>query len=330
MNCKQCGNILSPTDTSCPKCNTPIGQVCEPVLEPIQEEPVLIQDTFKPNTVEDTKIQTPVIDQMKAIEKPAPAPEVAQPETIEELTVPEAANSKSKVELTPAAKMNQQFNIFKAAFMVLLVVVSIGGGVTFGLHSRSVAKEAKVAAIKTGYNVRIGNITYRIPSNLIYTQIENGIEVSDYDETWTSDIGPINVAYGDIRTYAKAIKDTYTKYKYKVSDIQTKTLNEREFMTMECSRDNQSILIAFASASSTTTHLITIKTKNNNIDYKVLEDLAVILNNTKVNDNGVEIKTEEATLDFETINRSIVNTTVTQKRLAEFKARKAKQKTKER
>ena len=45
-----------------------------------------------------------------------------------------------------------------------------------------------------------------------YTQIENGIEVSDYDETWTSDIGPINVAYGDIRTYAKAIKDTYTKY----------------------------------------------------------------------------------------------------------------------
>jgi hypothetical protein len=329
MNCKQCGNILSPTDTACPKCNTPVGQVNEPILEPIPEEPVLIQDTFKPSPVEETKIQTPVIEQMKTVEKPAPKPQVEET-TVEELTVPEAANSKSKVELKPSNKTNQQFNIFKAAFMILLVVISIGGGVTFGLHSRAVNKEAKETAIKTGYNFRIGNITYRIPSNLIYTQIENGIEVSDYDETWTSDIGPINVAYGDIRTYAKAIKDTYTKYKYKVSDIQTKTLNEREFMTMECSRDNQSILIAFASASSTTTHLITIKTKNNNIDYKVLEDLAVILNNTKVNDNGVEIKTEEATLDFETINRSIVNTTVTQKRLAEFKARKAKQKTKER
>ena len=100
-------------------------------------------------------------------------------------------------------------------------------------------------------------------------------------------------------------------------------------MTMECSRDGQSILIAFASANSTTTHLITVKNKDNTIDYKVLEEIATVLNNSKVNDNGVEIKTEEVTLDFDAISRSIVGTTNYQKRLATIKAQKAKQKTKE-
>lgn len=333
MNCKNCGNPLSPTDTSCPKCNTPVGQLNQPVnATPSEEAPVLLPDVVQENTVEETKIQTPVVDQMMPTE-PAKE-ETPKEEKVEELTentevLKPDPNNRSKVELTPMSKVNKQFNFYKAAFLVVLVLFSVGAGVTFGLHSKSLNKASSEAAIKAGYNTRIGNITYRIPSNLIYTHIENGIEVSDYDETWTADIGPITVAYADIRTYAKAIQATYKKYKYKISDIQTKVLNEREYMTMECSRDGQSILIAFASANSTTTHLITVKNKDNTIDYKVLEEIATVLNNSKVNDNGVEIKTEEVTLDFDAISRSIVGTTNYQKRLATIKAQKAKQKTKE-
>lgn len=336
MNCNKCGNILSPTDTVCPKCNAPVGQVSEPV-NAAPEAPVLLPDVVQTNTVEETKIQTPVVEQMMPKQETAPTPEPtiepvkeAEPQ-VEELSETEEPKqeSRSKVELVPQEKFNKQFNFYRAAFLVLLVMFSVGAGVTFGLHGKSIDKASKEAALKAGYNVRIGNITYKIPSNLIYTQIENGIELSDEDETWTSDIGPINVAYVDIRTYAKNIKDTYTKAKFTVSDIQTKTLNDREYMTMECSKGGQSILIAFASANSTTTHLITVKNKDNTIDYKVLEELATVLNNTKTNDNGVEIKAEGKTLDFATINRSIVGTTTTQKRIAEAKAAKARQKTKE-
>ena len=332
MNCTKCGNILSPTDTVCPKCNAQVGQVSEPV-NTAPEAPVLLPDVVQTNTVEETKIQTPVVDQMMPKQEPTPepAPEPAPAPQVEELTeeMPEPKEeSRSKVELISKGKINQQFNFYKAAFLVLLVMFSVGAGVTFGLHGKTIDKASQEAALKAGYNVRIGNITYKIPSNLIYTQIENGIELSDEEETWTSDIGPINVAYVDIRTYAKSIKDTYTKAKFTVSDIQTKTLNDREYMTMECSKNGQSILIAFASANSTTTHLITVKTRDNNIDYKVLEELATVLNNTKTNDNGVEIKTEGKSLDFETINKSIVGTTTTQKRIAQARAN-AKAKTKE-
>lgn len=349
MNCIKCGNILSPTDTTCPKCNTQVGQLDNQVNTSNPEVPVLLPDVVTTNTVEETKIQTPLVDQMMTTNIPVVEP-VAQPQPqqqpmpqpqepvvkeeapqVEELTEDKEVKeeSRSKVEMTPMAKTNKQFNFFKVAFMVLLVVVSTGAGITYGMHSKKVDTATQEASLKAGYNVRIGNITYKIPSNFIYTQIENGIEISDENETWIADIGPIAVEYADIRTYAKHIKTTYTKAKFKVSDIQTKTLNNREYMTMECTKGGQSILIAFASANSKTTHLIIVKNKDNTIDYKILEEIATVLNNTKTNDNGVEIKTEDTTLDFATINKSIVGTTTTQKRIAAAKAKAKQEKAKE-
>lgn len=346
MNCIKCGNILSPTDTTCPKCNTQVGQLDNQVNTSNQEVPVLLPDVVTTNTVEETKIQTPLVDQMMTTNipvvqqpvqpQPQPMPQPQGPvkeeaQQVEELTEEKEVKeeSRSKVEMTPMAKTNKQFNFFKAAFLVLLVVVSMGAGVTYGMHSNKVATATKEASLKAGYNVRIGNITYKIPSSFIYTQIENGIEISDENETWIADIGPITVEYADIRTYAKHIKTTYTKAKFKVSDIQTKTLNNREYMTMECTKGGQSILIAFASANSKTTHLIIVKNKDNTIDYKILEEIATVLNNTKTNDNGVEIKTNDTTLDFATINKSIVGTTTTQKRIAAAKAKAKQEQTKE-
>lgn len=321
MNCIKCGNNLSPQDTTCPKCNTPVGQSTQPVNSPVTENtdiPVLLPDAVN-TPQEEPKVATPIV-------QPAP-PEVPKEEApVEELASPQET-SRSKVEIKPMERFNKQFNIYKAAFLVLLVVVSIGGGVTFGLHSKSNSAASQELAIKNSYNIRIGDITYKIPGNFVYTQITDGIEVSDVDETWTSDIGPLAVAYADIRTYAKSIQTSYKNYQYKVSEIQTKTLNDREYMTMEVTKDNQSILIAFANATSNMTHLITVKNKDNTIDYKALEDIATILNNSKVNDNGVGIKTPKANLDFNTIKNSIVNTTVTQKRIEMLqKAQKAKKK----
>jgi hypothetical protein len=199
----------------------------------------------------------------------------------------------------------------------------------YGMHAKSLKAVSEEVALRNSYNVRIGNITYRIPSTYMYTQIDNGIEVSDKDESWIADIGPMTVNYNDIRTYAKSISDTYTRYKYKVSEIQTKTLNNREYMTMEVTRDNQSILIAFSNANATLTHLIIIKNKDNTIDYKALEEVSNVLNDSKVNDNGVEIRTNEVVLDFATISKSIVNTTITQKRIAEAKQKAEAQKANE-
>ena len=324
MNCIKCGNILSPTDTICPKCNTKVGQSNEVVAPNTNEVPVLLTDTVE-TPVEEAKIQTPIVDQMN---QTAQTTQVKEEPKIEELSeqAPAVTESRSKVEMTPMTIRQGQYNMFRMAIFSFLIIFSITGGVMYGMHAKSLKAVSEEVAIKNSYNVRIGNITYKIPSNYMYTQIENGIEVSDKDETWIADIGPMTVNYNDIRTYAKSISDLYTKYKYKVSEIQTKTLNGREYMTMEVTRDSQSILIAFSNANSTITHLIIVKNKDNTIDYKALEEVANVLNNSKVNDNGVEIRTNEVVLDFATISKSIVNTTVTQKRIAEARQKAAQEK----
>ena len=323
MNCSNCGNNLSPQDITCPKCNTPVGQATQQVNNPATENtdvPVLLPDAVN-TPQEEPKIETPMVSKPLVSEEP-----VKEEKPVEELDT-NTVQSRSKVEIKPMERFNKQFNIYKAAFLVLLVVVSVGGGVTFGLHAKSNSRASEELAIKNSYNIRIGDITYKIPGNFVYTQITDGIEVSNADETWTSDIGPLAVAYADIRTYAKSIQTTYKNYNYKVSEIQTKTLNDREYMTMEVTKDNQSILIAFSNATSNMTHLITVKNKDNTMDYKALESIATILNNSKVNDNGVGIKTPKTNLDFNTIKNSIVNTTVTQKRIDMMqKAKQAKKK----
>lgn len=148
------------------------------------------------------------------------------------------------------------------------------------------------------YKVNFSNFTFNIPNDYVYTTKNNMMLLSDSSGTWAAAVGVLDGAsYSQLFINKNSIQKSLISNGYSSSAAVEKTLKGRSFITVETSKNNNNVLVAYSDAGMNMIFGVEIYTVNNDYDYNVLEKVADILNDAKYNATSNSITTTEI-IDF--------------------------------
>ena len=183
--------------------------------------------------------------------------------------------------------------VLKYAFVVLLIML-ITGGITYTLmtyqHNKELALQ-KESAVDTVYS---NGFTYKVPQSLEYKVNNEGLVVSNKEDTWAMSITAKKVQYQSLKADPQAIKTNYENNGCTASKQKNVTLKNREFMTFEVTCNNENTLVVYTKANEEFTYGVDIRNSDNSFDDSQLSTLATILNQSEY--------TEEKYLEVEDVS----------------------------
>jgi len=170
--------------------------------------------------------------------------------------------------------------VLKYAFVVLLIML-ITGGITYTLmtyqHNKELALQ-KESAVDTVYS---NGFTYKVPQSLEYKVNNEGLVVSNKEDTWGMSITAKKVQYQSLKADPQAIKTNYENNGCTASKQKNVTLKNREFMTFEVTCNNENTLVVYTKANEEFTYGVDIRNSDNSFDDSQLSTLATILNQSE-------------------------------------------------
>lgn len=183
--------------------------------------------------------------------------------------------------------------VLKYAFVVLLIML-ITGGITYTLmtyqHNKELALQ-KESAVDTVYS---NGFTYKVPQSLEYKVNNEGLVVSNKEDTWAMSITAKKVQYQSLKADPQTIKTNYENSGCTASKQKNVTLKNREFMTFEVTCNNENTLVVYTKANEEFTYGVDIRNSDNSFDDSQLSTLATILNQSEY--------TEEKYLEVEDVS----------------------------
>ena len=167
--------------------------------------------------------------------------------------------------------------ILKYAFVVLLIML-ITGGITYTLMAYQHNKELALQQENAVDTVYANGFTYKVPQSLEYKVNNEGLVVSNKEDTWVMSITAKKVAYQSLKADPQTIKTNYENNGCTASNQKNVTLKNREFMTFEVTCNNENTLVVYTKANDEFTYGVDIRNSDNTFDDSQLSTLATILN----------------------------------------------------
>ena len=183
-----------------------------------------------------------------------------------------------------------------------LLIIIIGGVVVIALvigivlmlqnneSNSSNNSSNEVVINKTVYKTKIGNFTFEIPEDYMYQNINDGLYICDYQETWATFILPTQGSYEMLKANMNMIKETLNNSGITASEPQVKTIGGIEFILLECSMEGENIVFAYTKANSSYVFGIEAYSIDNNFDYSGLENIIRVLQSAEYSTSKTNMK----------------------------------------
>lgn len=280
MNCKNCGTQINQGEMFCRNCGASVEVNNQPVMQPTQ--PVgNVQPTMQPNQ--------PMMNQ-----------QVAQP-------MPQTMNQPmGQPMMQPMMQQAPKKNNTGVIVLVAVVVVAVlviggvllatrgkndkgGNGDSNIIESNSNQGGEVTPVSTTTSKVRFKGFEFNIPTEYLFEIQTNSLAVTD-NITWLTDIEVIDASYTTLVSRKEQIKLNMEKNGYIASTPVVKTYSGVQWITIEVQNGSSKAIIAYSQATASKVFGIVGYTKNNTIDYTMLDKIAPIVKTATYVGNSQSIK----------------------------------------
>lgn len=259
MNCKKCGSPLSENDQFCKNCGAPVNAQNE-----------------------QSGVQQPMNNSMNPMNQQA----YQQPQ--QNYNQPAWANGYNPNPNYQPQKPNGnlKYVIIGVVIVVAIFAVVIGifmfnskdnneysGGLTGGSGITNTSNKT--------YKVNFKGFTFSIPDNLVYEERNDMLYVGDEEGTWLTQLELEQGSFAQLKSNKSQLASVMQQNGYTCSAAAEKTLGGVEFITMEIAYGGENAIAALAKANSMYFIGITAYNQDNDIDYKLLEKIAPIINSAE-------------------------------------------------
>ena len=263
MNCKQCGSPLTENDQFCKNCGATVNAQTEQssVQQPTNNQPDLMQ-------------QQPMNNQ-----------QYQQPQQSYGNSNPNGWQNSYNP--TPNFQQQKPNNNVKYIVIGVVVVVAIFAGM-FIFNSMkdnnnggtSYSGGSGTSATRTSnksYKVNFKGFTFTIPDNLVYEEDNGVLLIGDEDGTWVTQLELEQGSFSQLKANKSQLQAMMQQNGYTCTAAAEKTLGGVDFITMEISMSGQKAIAALTKANAMYFIGVTAMNQDNDIDYKLLEKIAPII-----------------------------------------------------
>lgn len=261
MNCKTCGSPLTENDQFCKTCGAAVNAQNAPTVPPVANNQPM---NAMPETPTSPVAPVPVT-------QPQPVP-VTQPVVN---STPASMNSATTV---PEKKQN---NNVKYIMIGLVAIVAIVAGLiifkTLSQRTEPTAVQNPEPTVKT-YKVDFKGFTFAVPDNLVYKLDTDAMYIGDEADTWYAQVEVEQGSFDKLKAKKGQLHTALIKAGLpNVKPAEEKTLGGLSYLTMEASASGTNVLAGITKVNAMYFAFILSQTKDNELDYKVLENIAPII-----------------------------------------------------
>lgn len=258
MNCKKCGSPLSENDQFCKYCGATVDA---------QTEQNSVQQSMN-NSMNQQPMNQQVYQQSQ--------------QNYNQSAWTNGYNPNYK---QPKSNGNLKYVIIGVVIVVIIFAVVILVSM-FNNKDNTYSEEPTGGSEITNtsnktYKVNFKGFTFSIPDNLVYEAKDDILYIGDEEGTWLTQLELQQGSFAQLKGNKSQFPSIMQQNGYTCSAAAEKTLGGVEFITMEIAYGSEKAIAALAKANSMYFIGITAFNKDNDIDYKLLEKIAPIINSVE-------------------------------------------------
>ena len=283
MFCNKCGSQLTENDQFCKNCgatvnaqeeNNNVGTPAVPTIVDSREEAV--QPAITASEPAKSEV-TPVVQKDDSLETPI------QP----------ATPSVTPVQAQPVVQQPKANNSIKYIVIGVVAVVALFAAMKiFGSNNNGGAgggtgtEPTVVPAVQSTYKVNFKGFRFEIPDNLIYKEDGSTLLVGDSDDTWLASFGVVSGDFNKVKANKEKLASIAQSHGMECKNIQVKTFEGVEYVSMECSKSGNSEIVAYAKINSMNCVAMDIFNKSYTIDYDLFKEVSPIVKSITIADDA--------------------------------------------
>ncbi len=291
MNCKKCGFQLNENDQFCKNCGTPVNSVS------VQSNDggLNVQGVGMTNQQQPTSnMQQPNIQQpINGFNQPSmqqsvnnlnqPSNNLSQPGIMQQpVNNVQQSNWVNGYNSQPINQPKQNSGVLKYIIIGIAVAVVVVGtiiGVTiFSNNKKDDNYYGGGVTKRDDYSVNFNNFKLTIPDNMIYDIQDDILLIGDEDETWVVQLSLFEQSFSRLQSGKNQLQSIFQQQNgVSCTPATEKTLGGVNFITMEVSKDGETVLAAYAKANSMYVAGIVAINQDYEADYEILENIAPII-----------------------------------------------------
>ena len=250
MKCRRCGSLLSENDQFCKNCGATVDAQNE-----------------------QSSVQQPMNYQ-------ANSQQMINQQAQQNYNQPAWANgyNSNPTYQPPKSSSNLKYVIIGVVIVVVIFAVVIAITVFTKKSNNTYSENYGFSTSTKTYKVNFKGFTFSIPDDLVYEEKENMLYIGDEEGTWVTELGLEQGNFSQIKSNKNQLPAIMQQNGYTCSDAVEKTLGGVEFITMEIAYGSENAIAALAKANSMYFVGVTAWNKDNELDYKLLETIAPIIN----------------------------------------------------
>lgn len=211
---------------------------------------------------------------------------------------------------TPPQNYNVQNNsgqgnkniIFIILGIIVVVVIGVLSFLAFGNKSGNNSASSNTTnngestveptpiASNSYYKVNYGGFTFSIPDNLQYYEEDGYLILANGEDTWEAGLQVLEGSFDVMKSKLNQIGSAMSNQGYTVNNVQNKTYNGVNFITMEAVIEGTNQLLVYAKLNSMYVTGLNIINIDNEYDYNTLNDIASVIKNATYNSGSNNIK----------------------------------------
>ena len=143
------------------------------------------------------------------------------------------------------------------------------------------------------YKVKVGNYTYEISDDLIYSVSGEYLEIGDAENTWVTRMAVEEGSFATVENRMSQLESYFEQRGATSESAQKQTINGVEYITIEVSFNGANYLCAYAAVDATHVVYMMIYDLYNEHNYDVLDVLAPTVSSIKYSNTSVGIETSD-------------------------------------
>ena len=267
MNCKKCGSPLTENDQFCKNCVATVNA---------QEEQGGVQSQSQQSSQSDMMQQQPVNNQ-----------QYQQPQ--QNYGSNNSNGWQNSYNPTPNFQQQKPNSNVKYIVIGVVVVVALFAGMFIFSSMKDNGSTSYNGGTGTSvtntsnksYKVNFKGFTFTIPDNLVYEENNGVLLIGDEVGSWVTQLEVEQGSFAQLQSKKGQLQAMMQQNGYTCSAAVEKTLGGVNFITMEVSISGQKAIAALAKANAMYFIGITAMNQDNDIDYKLLEKIAPIINSAE-------------------------------------------------
>lgn len=185
--------------------------------------------------------------------------------------------------------------------VIVVVVIGVLAYFAFGNKSGSASSnnttnnsgttiDSTPVASNSFYKVNYGGFTFSVPDNMQYFEGDGYLIISNRENTWEAGLQVLEGSFDVIKSKINQIGSIMSNQGYTVNNVQNKTYNGVNFITMEAVIEGTNQLFVYAKLNSMYFAGLNIINIDNEYDYDLLNDIASVVKNATYNSESNNIK----------------------------------------